>query len=125
MNLIKNTSAFTLIELMLVITMIGILMSITMIPYGYYMDRARVERSIDQVSQEWILAHNNVRNGVLTDNKEHNAHMYVELALGKDTIDMYTSTGGTSVKKLYKTVRLDDNIEILGFSGITLTRADT
>lgn len=53
-------------EMIIVITIIGILMSIVTLPYNYYMDRSRVERTIDSIAQEWMLAHNNVRNGVLT-----------------------------------------------------------
>ncbi len=56
---------------MIVISMIMILMSIGMIPYGYYMDRAQVEKTIDGVTQEWVIAHNNVRNGILYDANHH------------------------------------------------------
>lgn len=58
-------------ELMIVISMMMILMSIGMIPYGIYMDRAQVEKTIDSISQEWVLAHNSVRNGILYDGIHH------------------------------------------------------
>lgn len=56
---------------MIVIAMIMILMSIGMVPYGYYMDRAQVEKTIDGITQEWVLAHNSVRNGILYDRDHH------------------------------------------------------
>ena len=43
------------------------------------LERSRVERTIDQIAQEWVLAHNSVKNGVLTNDKSHNAHLYIEL----------------------------------------------
>ncbi len=80
-------------EMIIVITIIGILMSIVTLPYNYYMDRSRVERTIDSIAQEWMLAHNNVRNGVLTVAKDHNAYLFVELEKGKDGITLWSSTG--------------------------------
>ena len=79
MKITQSTSGFTLMEMIIVITMIGILLSMGTIPYNYYMDRSRVERTIDQIAQEWVLAHNSVKNGVLTNDKSHNAHLYIEL----------------------------------------------
>lgn len=100
--------------------MISILLSIGMIPYNYYMDRSRVERTIDQIAQEWVLAHNSVKNGVLTNDKNHNAHLYIELEKGSNSIIITSSTWGDSLRSLYKTISLDSNIEIQSFSGIIL-----
>jgi len=115
-------SGFTLVELMIVISMIMILMGISLFPYNYYMDRARVEKNIDTISQEWILAHNDVKNGILYDT-ESNAHLYVYLFTGSNQMDIYMSTGGASPQKLYKSVALDRGIEIQSFSGIDLGSA--
>jgi hypothetical protein len=49
---------------MIVVTIIMILFSISILPYGYYMDRAYLERTTDSVGQEWILSHKQVRNGI-------------------------------------------------------------
>lgn len=51
--------------MMLVIAIIGILMALGMFPYAEYMRRAALSSSVDTVSQEWILAHKEVRNGIL------------------------------------------------------------
>ncbi len=119
----QNTSGFTLMEMIIVITIIGILMSIVTLPYNYYMDRSRVERTIDSIAQEWMLAHNNVRNGVLTVAKDHNAYLFVELEKGKDGITLWSSTGWDSPRTLYKTISFDRNIQIQDFSGISLGTA--
>lgn len=59
-----SRAGFTLIEMLVVLTIIGILMGISMFPYGVFMERARLSNSIDAISQGWILAHKEVRNGL-------------------------------------------------------------
>lgn len=63
MNLIRKskTSGFTLIEMIIVISIIMILLGIAMFPYGYYMQRSYTERAADGLSQEWVLAHKAIR----------------------------------------------------------------
>ena len=50
-------------ELMIVIVIVGILMGMALLPYGEYMQRARLSNSVDTISQEWVLAHKQIRNG--------------------------------------------------------------
>lgn len=52
---------FTLIELVTVMGIIVFLFSMITFPYSYYMDRALVERTLDTLGQEWILAHKEIR----------------------------------------------------------------
>lgn len=66
-----NQKGFTLIELMIVISIIISLLAIGFFPYSYYMERAQVESTVDMISQEWILAHRAVRNGLLYDTDHH------------------------------------------------------
>lgn len=61
MYFLRNSSGFTLIELMIVIAMMAILIGSGIFPYAYYMDRARVEKTIDTISQEWIIAHQKIK----------------------------------------------------------------
>lgn len=61
MNLTIKTSGFTLVEMMIVISIIMILMGIGLFPYQYYMQRGYVERATDGLAQEWILAHKAIR----------------------------------------------------------------
>lgn len=104
---------------MIVTTMIAILMGIALFPYGYYMDRSRVEKNIDSISQEWILAHNDVKNGILYNPDSH-AHLYLHFTIGAESVNIYMSTGGTSPEKFYKTLPLEQKIQIQSFSGIEL-----
>ena len=57
----KLTSGFTLIEMIVVISIIMILLAISMFPYRFYMQRAYTERAADGLAQEWILAHKAIR----------------------------------------------------------------
>lgn len=105
-------------EIMIVITMMMILSSIGMIPYGYYMDRAQVEKTLDMVSQEWILSHNSVRNGILYDTSKH-ADLYIKFESGAKNIEILLASGSTfstTEKKNYKILSLESKIEILTFS---------
>lgn len=104
---------------MIVISMIAILMSISLFPYHFYMDRARVEWQVDALSQEWILAHNEVKNGLLYADNMH-AHLYLTFATGSNIIELSVSTGGTSDKKYYKSIVFDEKIKIQSFTGIDL-----
>lgn len=57
----NNTSGFTLVEMMIVISIIVILLGIAMFPYRYYMQRGYTERAADGIAQEWVLAHRAIR----------------------------------------------------------------
>jgi prepilin-type N-terminal cleavage/methylation domain-containing protein len=61
MNFKNTTSGFTLVEMMIVISIIVILLGIAMFPYRYYMQRGYVERAADGIAQEWVLAHRAIR----------------------------------------------------------------
>lgn len=118
MSRVSSTSAgFTLVEIMIVISMIAILLSIGLFPYSYYMERARVEKTVDKISQEWIIAHQNIRGWLLHEGSGSHAHMYVDMRVGDWFVTFSTSTGGTSTKKEYKKYTFDSTIEILWFSG--------
>lgn len=104
---------------MIVMAIIVILMSITLFPYNFYMQRSQVEKNIDSIAQEWILLHNDIKNGLLYDSNAH-AHLYLDFASGSEKIDIYESTGTNSPQRLYRTLTLDTGIEIQSFSGISL-----
>lgn len=57
----NTTSGFTLVEMMIVISIIVILLGIAMFPYRYYMQRGYTERAADGIAQEWVLAHRTIR----------------------------------------------------------------
>jgi hypothetical protein len=81
------------------------------------MERARVEKTVDKISQEWIIAHQNIRGWLLHEWTGSHAHMYVDMRKWDRFITFSTSTWGLSTKKVYKKYAFDSTIEILGFSG--------
>ena len=102
---------------MIVISMIALLLWSGIFPYMYYMDRARVEKTIDAISQEWIMAHQNIRWGLLHEGTWSHAHMYIDMKEWDGFITLSTSTGGSSMKKVYKKYVFDKNITILELTG--------
>ena len=47
------------------------LLGLALFPYRYYMQRGYTERAADQISQEWILAHQAIRSGLEFDIGKH------------------------------------------------------
>ncbi len=124
-----SKKAFTLIEMMIVIAIILVLLSLVFLPYGYYMQRSYVERSIDTVGQGWILAHKDIRNGKLFD-VTTTANKILIFRQGATEIESYLLSGSTlpsldtiainTTLKKENPIRLDSNIEILSFSGANI-----
>lgn len=112
-----SSRGFTLFELMIVMSMIALLLWSGIFPYMYYMDRARVEKTIDTISQEWIIAHQNIRWGLLHEGSGSHAHMYIEIKEWDGFITFSTSTGWSSTKKEFKRYVFDPNIKILELTG--------
>lgn len=55
----------TVLEMLIVLAIIGILMMIGMIPYGEYLRREALSITADTFANEWIMAHKEIRNGIL------------------------------------------------------------
>lgn len=105
---------------MIIISIIILLVSIALVPFSYYMQRARVEKVSDMIAQEWILAHQAVQNGILSSEK----HAYMEINLQKDMtlIPLKLFTGSSipsqlAPRKSWKILDLETPIQILWFSG--------
>lgn len=77
----RARSGFTLVELSIVIAIIAIVMGIGILPYGEYMKRAALNNQIDAIRQEWIIAHKEVRNGILIkkNGTERNASIFIKI----------------------------------------------
>ena len=118
MKFLSHTSrGFTLIELMIVIAMIAMLLWSGIFPYEFYMQRARVEKTIDKISQEWIIAHQDIRWWLLHQWTWSHAHMYIGMKEGDDFITFSTSTGELSPKITYKKYSFEGKIQILELTG--------
>jgi prepilin-type N-terminal cleavage/methylation domain-containing protein len=142
LNILTNKKAkngFTLIEMMIVISIIVILLGIAMFPYRYYMQRWYTERAADGIAQEWVLAHRAIRWGLQFDPVARNKHarLFFVFQTGAATVESYLLSGSTDLATFalpdivpssfpdtsnpdiihYKTLTLDDGVEILGFTG--------
>lgn len=115
---------------MIVIAVILVLFSIWVVPYNIYMDRSRVEQTVDAIAQKWTLAHTDVRNGILYD-ADKNANMLLDFEVWSSEIWVFLLSGstvekppisGTSNKniKRYSRVVFPKNIKILSFSSETI-----
>jgi prepilin-type N-terminal cleavage/methylation domain-containing protein len=119
---------FTLIEMMLVISIIVFLIALSVFPYVYSMKRSYVEKSRDTLGQEWILAHKAVKNGKLFDAEKHANILlvfrawneYVEKYLFTKDIPVFTSfTKSSLLSQTWiseeRLIAFDNKIELLSF----------
>jgi prepilin-type N-terminal cleavage/methylation domain-containing protein len=128
-----KTSGFTLVEMIIVISIIMILLGIGMFPYKYYMQRGYTERAADGIAQEWILAHKAIRSGLEFDPlADKHAHLFFVFEKGKSEIQSYllswsvdqaafvlpdlTNLTNSNIQK-YKTFSMENGVEILNFTG--------
>jgi prepilin-type N-terminal cleavage/methylation domain-containing protein len=107
-----RTSGFTLIEIMIVIAMIVILLGTSIFPYSYYMKRARLEKTLDAVSAEWIIAHQDIRSGKLHPSTKH-ASWIIDIKQGATTLDFYLTTGSTYIGSLERKLSFESGIQVL------------
>lgn len=130
----KFTSGFTLIEMIVVISIIMILFGISMFPYRFYMQRAYTERAADGLAQEWVLAHKAIRWGIEFDPVAGtHARLLFIFEKGKSVVNSYLLASGSLITDMsilptdptqiqpYKIYTMDDGVEILGFSGSVAT----
>lgn len=118
-------SGFTLIEMVVVIAIIMTLLGLIFFPYGYYMQRAYVERTTDTIGQGWVLAHKDIRNGRLYD-IDKTANKVLILRKGSTRIDTYLLSGSRLPDfstldtnpdiKADTLIDFDSKVEILSFS---------
>lgn len=124
-----KSSGFTLVELMIVLTIIMILWGLSLFPYGYYLQRWYIERAGDWIAQEWIIAHRAIRWWIEFDpiTGNHARFLFVfekwtseieSYLLSWSLIpDINTLPTNPNIIKKYKTFSMEKGIKILGFSG--------
>lgn len=88
----KKHSGFTLVEMIIVISIIITLFGITLFPYAYYMERSHAENARDSLGEEWIIAHKEIRNGKIFT-PPHHANIAFVFEKGSEHIGKYLLTG--------------------------------
>jgi prepilin-type N-terminal cleavage/methylation domain-containing protein len=115
---IANTHAFTLIELMVVITIIGILFVSSYVPYDHYSRLSRVRISTERFKQTLEDARILAQNGQIFPGTTKNANIGILLQKNSPTIYMYAMMPGTrslsenTNTKRIKSLTLEDGVNI-------------
>jgi len=110
--------AFTLIELMVVITILGIISLATYMPYAYHQKKTLVKQSMKEISQTLNESRNLAIHGL--DTWSGNVYVGIDLIPWSNKIDYYTSTGWLNLfdtANVYKTKNLPTWVEILSING--------
>lgn len=116
MKLYKKTwSAFTLLELMIVITIISMISLATYLPYAHHQKKTLIKQAAREITQSLSEARNLAINGLSTLSWA-NLNVWVYFAEEATQIDYYTSTGTLDINNLpsdvYKIKRLPKWIQI-------------
>ena len=117
-----NKKAFTIIELLIVITIIAILTMLTFVPYNFYSNVWKVRISKEIINQMVNEASLNA-NSVEDKTTKKNLNLWIKLKEGSGTIDIvsypYDFTGSLfDGWELFKQVNLEDwvNVNKISFS---------
>ncbi len=111
--MIKNEKWFTLIELMVVITIISMISLATYLPYAHHQKKVLLKQANREISQSLSEARNLATNGLDTGSGNLNVALYLDEQATQ--IVYYTSTGFIdflNMWQIYKTKQLPQGIQI-------------
>lgn len=118
----KQLGWFTLIELIVVITIVGIISLATYIPYAHHQRKTLVKQAVKELSQTLSETRNLAIRGL--DTGSWNVYVWIDLVPWSTKVDYYTATGGINLfspDNIYKTKQLPTWVEILGINNDTTT----
>lgn len=117
-----NKKAFTLIELMISITIVVLLTLTAYAPYNYYQNKAKLKISVREVSQALHEARNMAVNWVIWLNSNVSVWVYMESGLTNNQLKFYSYPYDientdifyeeTSDIKLLKKIELDKGVQV-------------
>lgn len=111
----NNNRAFTLIELMIVITIISIISLATYIPYAHHQKKTLIKQAAREITQSLSEARNLAINGLSTLSGA-NLNVWVYFSQEATQIDYYTSAWTLDILSLpvdvYKTKKLPQGMQV-------------
>ncbi|NUJ98033.1 type II secretion system protein [Candidatus Gracilibacteria bacterium] len=90
MQRLKNIKAFSLLELIVVITLIGIMLLVTYAPYSYYQTKAKVRMTIKDVAQSIYEARNMAINGYNEGSGSISVGLFFDVDTTPNTITFFS-----------------------------------
>lgn len=108
---------FTLIELMVVITIVGIVSLATYMPYAHHQKKTLVKQAVKEISQTLGESRNLAIHWL--DTGSGNVYIWIDLIPWAKKIDYYTSTGWIDLfipENIYKTKLLPTWVEIVSIN---------
>ena len=115
---LRTSRWFTLIELLIVITIIGILSIGSFVPYDYYSRVSRVRISVEKVHQTLEDARILSQNGQIFPGTTKNANIWLLFEKNSPMITMFAFSGtthsftGDTNTKIIKVIQLETGINI-------------
>ncbi len=118
----KNNKAFTLLELIVVITIFGIMLLATYIPYSYYQTKAKVKMAVKDISQNIYESRNMAINWYNEGSGSLSIGLFFDVITNPQTITFFSypfSYTGTQIIpkegggiKIIKKEELPDGVEL-------------
>lgn len=113
----SNVSGFSLVELMVVVSIVVMLAVLSYAPYSYYSDVAKVRISAEKIEQAFSEARLSSSMGLSVPGTESNADAYVVLVEGESNVVLYAakSDSGFAPESEYRVLReipLEKGVEI-------------
>ncbi len=105
-----HNKAFTLIELLISITIFFILTMVTYVPYNFYMNKVKVRNTIKEISQSLYEARNMAINWI-SNWSNRSVWLYIDIE-EKDTLNFFSYPHAFTSNKITKPIFSDSDSDI-------------